>query len=261
MKVKFFEKRKYVVGVCFFLLYQGSAVSNDTVLTYQSLVGNWLALEKQTSDLKNDWRQTKPILQQRIKLLAAEKKVLTKKLNEKVSQKSTVENKREQLILQQNEAESEQQSIALWLDNQWQKIQNTGTQVAPPLFKSWQQQMSAYSDDLPASERLSLVLLLWKKKKQFDQKVTLVQSVVTTNKGKEILVEQLYLGSGLGWYVSADGTEYALGKSTATGWQWHNPDVDISEQVKQSIAMYRLDNSAGFIQFPVDMLIVKEAVL
>lgn len=261
MKVKFFDNKKYLVGIAFILLYQGNALANETVLTYQSLVKDWLALEQQSSALKKNWRQTKPILQQRVKLLIAEKNVLSKQLTKQSSQKSTVESKREQLISQQNEAETEQQKIVLWLDNQWQKIQDTSTQVAPPLLKSWQQQMNTYSEDLPSSEKLALVLALWKKKKQFNQKITQVQSVVTTKEGKEILVEQLYIGSGLGWYVSADGSEYGLGEAKPSGWQWNKPDTDISQQVKQSIAMYRLQKEADFISYPLNILNAKEVSL
>lgn len=259
--MKFFNNKKYLAGIAFILLYQANASANETVLTYQTLVKDWLVLEQQSSALKKDWRQTKPILQQRIKLLTAEKNVLTKQLTKQSSQKSTVENKREQLILQQNEAETEQQKIVLWLNNQWQKIQNTSIQIAPPLLKSWRQQMSSYSENLPASEKLALVLSLWKKKKQFDQKITQVQSVVITKEGKEILVEQLYIGSGLGWYVSADGSEYGLGEAKTSGWQWSKPDTDISQQVKQSIAMYRLQKEADFISYPLRLLNTKEATL
>jgi hypothetical protein len=261
MKVTFFENKKYLVGVCFFLLYQSSALCNDGVLGYQSLVENWLVLERQTTALKKNWRQTMPILKQRIKLLTAEKRLLNKQLNEQSSQKGTVENKREQLILQQSNIEVEQQEISLWLDNQWQKIQDTATQVAPPLYKTWQKKMSIYNEDLPTSEKLSLVLQIWKSKKHFDQKITQLQSVITTKTGKNILVEQLYLGSGLGWYVSADSTEYGLGRATPNGWQWHRPDADISQQVKHSIAMYRLQKEASFMQFPLAMLKPEEVIL
>ena len=261
MKSTFFKNKKALVIMAFIVLYQGSVFGNDTVSAYQALVKDWLALEKQNSALKKNWRESKPILQQRIKLLTTEKKLLTAQLTENVNQKSTVENKRDQLILQQNETEQEQQKLLLWLDNQWHKILDTSTQIAPPLLKSWQKQMSTYSEDLPASDKLSLVLLLWKKKKQFDHKITQLQSVVMTKAGKEILVEQLYIGSGLGWYVSADGTEYGLGKSTPNGWQWHKPDVDINQQVKQSIAMYKLQKEAGFIAYPLHMLNAKEVAL
>jgi hypothetical protein len=261
MKVTFFENKKYLVGVCFFLLYQGNALCSNDVLAYQSLVEDWLILERQSTALKKDWRQTMPLYKQRIKLLTAEKKLLNRQLVEQSSQKSTVENEREQLILQQSNIEVEQQKMSLWLDNQWQKIQDTATQVAPPLFKSWQQQMSIYNEDLPTSEKLSLVLQLWKNKKLFDQKVTQLQSVITTEEGKKILVEQLYLGSGLGWYVSADGTEYGLGQATPNGWEWHRPKADIGLQIKQSIAMYRLQKEASFMQFPIPMLKAKEVVL
>lgn len=261
MKVCFCKNKVIVISIAFILLYQSSALANETVLTYQALVKNWLGLEQQSSALKTNWHQIKPILQQRVKLLTAEKKALSKQLTEQVNKKSTVEGKREQLIRQQNEAEIEQQKIVLWLDEQWLKIQNTSPKIAPPLLESWQQQMSAYSEDLPASEKLSLVLSLWKKKKHFDQKITQVQSVVTTKEGKEILVEQLYIGSGLGWYVSVDGTEYGLGKTTPSGWQWHKPDADISQQVKQSIAMYRLQNEADFISYPLNTLHIKGVAL
>lgn len=254
MKKNCFKNKISLVGIAFFILYQGSASASDTVSTYQSLVKDWLSLEKQSAALKKDWRQKKPILKQRIKLLSAERIVLTKQLTAQSSQKSTVENKRAQLITQQNEAEKEQEKIVLWLANQWQKIQETSMQIAPPLLNSWQQQMSTYNDDLTASDKLSIVLSLWQKKKQFDQKITQITSVITTSEGKEVLVEQLYIGSGLGWYVSADGSEYGLGKSMPGGWQWHKLDVDISHQVKQSIAMYRLQDEAGFISFPFTLL-------
>lgn len=59
MKVKYFKIKISLIGVAFFILYQGCASASDTVSTYQSLVKDWLSLEKQSSALKKDWRQKK----------------------------------------------------------------------------------------------------------------------------------------------------------------------------------------------------------
>jgi hypothetical protein len=54
----------------------------------------------------------------------------------------------------------------------------------------------------------------------FDQKVTLHETVMTLGDGAEYEVRQIYLGLSHGWYVTADQRFAAAGVADESGWQW-----------------------------------------
>ena len=64
---------------------------------------------------------------------------------------------------------------------------------------------------LTGSEKLQLVLNLLSQLDDFQQKVTLHETVMTLADGQEYLVKQVFLGLSHGWYVTADRGHAAAG--------------------------------------------------
>jgi hypothetical protein len=54
----------------------------------------------------------------------------------------------------------------------------------------------------------------------FEQKVTVNETVMKLADGEDRLVKQIYLGTGQGWYVSTDLRYAAIGAPTVDGWRW-----------------------------------------
>ena len=75
-----------------------------------------------------------------------------------------------------------------------------------------------------------LLCKLFKLVEEFDNRVGIHRSAMKLvdkeGNPQKLLVTQLYLGAGQGWYVSDDGNSYGYGRATKLGWNWwHGSDA------------------------------------
>jgi hypothetical protein len=73
---------------------------------------------------------------------------------------------------------------------------------------------------LTATEKLQLALDLLGQLDDFDQKITLHETIMPLGDDVEYEVRQIYLGLSHGWYVTADQRFAAAGVADENGWQW-----------------------------------------
>lgn len=226
----------------------------NPVAEADGLVQQWLNLSGQQSALKTYWHEQQPILQQRIALLKQEEAQLKTMLEQNKSKGSDVEQKRSELLALQTNMEKDQAQLKSWLAVQFSAVSNLRDRLPPPLAQQWQSMLQE-TDLTQASEgdKLALLLSLFNKLNEFDQRVAFVQSTIITPDQQEKLVKQLYLGIARGWYISLDGQEVFEGIATDQGWIWQENKALDPAKISSAIAMIEQQGEAAFVRLPMQI--------
>jgi len=219
------------------------------------LTRQWLDIEKQNSQLQKDWRIQEPLLAQRLALLNAEKKQLTSLINIDGQKNENVDGKRKALLEQQTRFEQQQieleHQLAL-LTNQLLFIKQL---LPPPLIRSWQKEQQVLGVDPDLSLQLQVALAKLSTLAEFEQRISLYETPLTSPRGKEVLVKQLYLGTGIAWFTSANGEFCGWGQANENGWTWHFDNQVDATEVKRAIAIFEKKQQADFTELPIKLVI------
>lgn len=227
--------------------------ADNPVATVDDLVRQWTGLEHQNDLLQANWRQDKPVLEQQLVLLEREISELSQVLEASEQEQGAVEQRRLELLQQQTRLEQEQAALDTALQQSSLGLQALQPQLPPPLADAWREQVPRLQDPLlNASERLQLVLELLGQLDDFQQKVSLNETIMRLADGNDYLVKQVYLGLSHGWYVTADGRFAATGMATTSGWRWDEiTDANESAEVGRIIAILERRQNPALISIPL----------
>lgn len=194
---------------------------DDLVRDIDALTLQWTQLEHQKDVLLANWRTGQPILEQQLSLLERESEKLTDLLEASAQEQDEVEQKRLELLEEQTRLEQEQAALDRSLVQATLELKSLYPQLPPPLLQAWTEDLPRLDDPLSsATERLQLVLELLQQLNDFEQKVTLNETVMTLDDGRDHLVTQVYLGLSHGWYVTEDQRFAGAGMAERDGWRW-----------------------------------------
>lgn len=222
---------------------------SDLVESIQQLTLQWTGLEHQRDLLQANWRQDKPILEQRLSLLQREEKELTTLLEQSTQNQGEVEQKRLQLLEEQTRLEQEQTLMEQSVAQAALSIHGLFPQLPPPIKQGWEQRLQKLDDgDLSLSEQLQLILEMLSELDDFQKKITIHETVMSDGDA-EFLVKQIYLGLSQGWYVSADQQRAARGNATPDGWRWE--PIAESDGIQQVIDILERRQNATLVNLPV----------
>lgn len=237
-------------ALCLLLSANVFSQTKSVVSNAEHLVTQWIALEKQNTQLKSEWQDTQQLLKQRIALLKQEQKQLTALTSNHSHQMDEVTQQRQKLLTLQTSMEQTQAHLSSWLNKEYAQIRNIHPQLPPPLANSWQTTLSNL-DKENVSKRLESLLSLYQSFDEFNQRVSTQQATITDENGQKKMVQQLFLGVARGWYLTLDGSKAVSGQPTASGWQWlHQRPVE-AQQVKNALAMLAHKQEAKLVTLPM----------
>ena len=101
------------------------------------LTQQWLDTDRQSVRLLAEWTSQKPLLDQRMALLAAEKQQLQEILKSSNGSQLGAEAKRAELLAAQADLEQQQQLFAQRLQRLGGKVSSLATLLPPPLVTAW----------------------------------------------------------------------------------------------------------------------------
>jgi hypothetical protein len=229
------------------------AQSNE--LEIDKLAKQWVQLAQQNNEIKQQWRLRKPVLQQQLQLLKAEKDRLTVLLNQDDNVSNDMQQERFTLLQQQTEFESTQDNLTATLDKTLQRLITLYPQLPPPLKIRWDTELALLQTFKDNSERLEKQLFLLDSLAGYNQRIAVHQANMTFDDGQELQVKQIYLGTYLGWYVSQNGQYWGSGKSTSAGWQWQHQSKQItSQQLLDLIAATEDFSHAELMRLPINVM-------
>ena len=217
------------------------------------LVQQWLDTERQASALESDWVTQKPLLLQRIALLRARREQLGNVLADSRASRSEVETQRTSLLAEQESMESQQAKLQRELKRLQRRLQGISAMLPPPLQTAWRDEAAGLGDAPDTSVQLQVALAQLDKLLEFNQRITVSEAPLATEDGREVVVQQLYLGAGSAWFSSADGSVAGSGRASAGGWRWQFDNGVKGASVLDAVAMFRHQREAALVQLPLQI--------
>ena len=123
----------------------GEFVKNE-IEEIDKLTEQWLSIERQTQKLENEWRETEPVLRQRIQLLTDERAQLQTIINENQSTSNDVEAQREMLLSQQSKLETQQNELEHTLAGVITQVDNLYALLPDLLRETWDKEQAALNE-------------------------------------------------------------------------------------------------------------------
>jgi hypothetical protein len=243
---------RVLIFICYLCL---PLMAKSNGLEIDELAKQWVQLAQQNNQVKQQWRLRKPILQQQLQLLKAEKYRLTALLNQDDDVSDEMQQQRFTLLAQQTQFEATQDSLSVKLDKTQQRLITLYPQLPPPLKSRWDTEITLLQTLKDNSERLEKQLFLLDSLAGYNQRIAVHQANMTFDDGQEVQVKQIYLGAYLGWYVSQNGQYWGSGKSTPSGWQWQHQSKQITPQKLLDLMAATQDFShAELIRLPINIM-------
>lgn len=221
--------------------------------TLDKLTEQWLNIEQQDSLLLNEWQQQKPSMQQRILLLKAEKSQLNSMLSESSATNDDVESRRNAMLTQQNTLESQQQQMSQLLSNLAAEVDALYTALPDIVKKTWDKENSQLDSEAENSQQLQVMLAKLSSLQRFDQNLTINEVVMTAPDGKDVLMQQLYIGVGYAWMTNANGQYRGVGRAEDGYWVWQFKDDIDAQQIINAIAIFKKKQTPEFVSLPLQL--------
>ncbi|NQZ87568.1 MAG: DUF3450 family protein [Colwellia sp.] len=211
----------------------------------------WLNIEQQHAQLKKNWHRQKPLLIQQLALLTTEKKQLMTLITDDDNNTKNVDIKRKTLLKEQSQLEQQQTKLTQQLALLTSQLTFINHLLPPPLKKIWQKEHQVLGADPELSLQLQVALAKMASLAEFEQRITLHEMPLTSPQGVVILVKQLYLGTGIAWFTSADGQYCGWGQADEKGWSWHFDPQESAKPIMQAIAIFEKKRQADFVELPI----------
>jgi len=229
-----------------------SGQSDNPVREVDALTSQWTDLEHQTDTIEANWRTQQPVLEQQLSLLDRETRELTEYLAGFEQQQDEVEQRRLELIEEQTQLEREQDTLESSLTQISRELRVLGPQLPPPLAATWTADLARFENGLLTNtEKLQIALQLLGQLDDFEQKITLNDTVMTLADGADYEVHQLYLGLSHGWYVTSDGRFAASGAAGPDGWRWTS--VEDGRQISEILAILERRTEPQLVSIPLSL--------
>lgn len=219
--------------------WQVTASSETKTQQIESVMSEWLSIERQSDHLSGAWQGQKLLLEQRIDLLRLEEKKLTEKLNKHSTSETKTQQVRLDLARQQTKYEAGQRETTQALSHMYLQIVDLLPRLPVPLSLYWQQALDSLDqarESASASRRLEAYLKMYVAMAEFETKLTRHQTVMSFGTEK-LAVEQFYLGLGAAWYLSQDGRYAGFGHGHGAVWQWQADNSLVPQVTKLKHAL------------------------
>ena len=131
--------------------------------------------------------------------------------------------------------------------------------MIPRLPQPLQEEIRSLTQSLPKegedpkltpSKRFITVVFLLTQINKFHGEVHTASETLTMPDGTQVNVSTLYLGVSQGYYVSQDGKNAGVGRSSESGWDWTSKP-DSAAEIAKAIAILESEAPAGYASLPL----------
>lgn len=247
-----------VFGVLVMVLTSGSRVFGATANELDSLMGQWLSLEKQKNAVQAHWQQQAPLLQQRIQLLTAKSTQLTEQIHRQEQQNQQAFKEMAVQVESLSTQHLSIEQIQAWIASTEQSLSQLLIKLPPPL----QNTLKELSTAAPLENEGSLVaqfnqqLAAIEAIEMFNAKISIYESLIVLSDGSSVLASQLYFGLPFGWFTSADGSVSGIGRVHDNTWHWQQDAHVDGVEVNKAIAIAAKQQDVAPVTLPVQLMVV-----
>jgi len=220
----------------------------------QSLVSEWVDLQKLISEERSSWETEKEVVSDMISLLAREKKSLLERIELAKTATSDADEKRSSLLEQRDEFIAAMDFLGGQIESLEALVRELHTKFPPPL----QEEVSVSYNRMPepgeksrlsVSQRLQSVIVILSQADKFNGGIQLVSGRQELE-GGSVEVETLYFGLGGAFFKDKAGEYAGVGYPGESGWEWvEKPEA--AADIETLLAVYQGSKQAEFVGLPV----------
>jgi len=235
-------------------LFVCTALSASTAQELDKLMLQWTQLEQQYSEIDNNWRQKRPLMQQRMALLHQEIQQQELQLKQHNSGTGEVEKQRNDLLAKQVRLEQEQLQVDGFVQDIQLLLKDISSRLPPHMQQQWQKELQQIQELENNSEKLEKQLSLSAQLQSMAERILLNVTTMMLPDNTQVQVSQFFLGASHGWYVSNDGQYWGSGRSQLSGWHWLHQDPQLQTKVLLDIvAMLNSEKTPSLLDLPVTL--------
>lgn len=252
--------RKKTIGLlalCF-VFFWVHAIGALDVDEFEKLVRQWLDLRRESSQVKNEWKQQQGLLSDEMRMLERQKVQLVTTVE---AQRSRVNALEKEL----GEAERIRDGHASSLEKltpsliQAERFLKPWEQALPifmlqPIHESFKKLPQSRDPENPSSlaQRFRNVLSLYSELEQLNCSVHAEKLILKDPEGKEQEMDVIFFGLCVGFAVSPDNLRGAVGHIMSEGmaWEW---DPSLAASIRRAWSCYQKEKPAAFVQFPMTL--------
>lgn len=206
---------------------------------------------------RSEWAEGRELLQARIDLLAGEAGSLKEREGEAQGSIAEADKKRVELLAENERYKQSAAGLEEVVGGLEARTKALLMGVPVPLAERVEplSQRLVGADvetKLSLSERFQNVVGILNELNKFQREVSVFNEIREVSGGSTREVMTLYLGLGVGYYVSPDGALAGHGQAVNGKWTW-TADDSLGPAVSQAIAVYKNEEPAAFVQLPVHL--------
>ncbi|EDY82349.1 hypothetical protein VDG1235_1970 [Verrucomicrobiia bacterium DG1235] len=250
----FFKLRTIVFGSS---LLAPCLLTADIVKDTQHVLSEWISLEKQVSEEKNEWIEQKEVLENSIEFMETEISSLKEIIKTAEETSSVGEKKRVELEEKKGALDEASEDMNAAVERYEERIKELSLSWPASFLDTVETFLKRIPGEdqkanTPITIRLQNVVAILS---QFDK----FQSVVTKETGVQDVdgesreVTTLYFGFAYAYFIDGSGEYAGFGKPSDDGWEW-TADLAMAEDVAQLVAIYDRTIDAKFLGLPAQIV-------
>jgi hypothetical protein len=229
----------------------------DAVGPAQTAIQKWVETNALISREARDWAVAKDALTASTDVAKREIVATQKKIAEAEADIAAADTKRAELVATN---EREQQTAAA-LEQRIGALEQRVLQTLPRLPDPLREKLKALTQLIPAADaterpplgnRYATVVGVLNELHKWNREITVTSEVRALPDSSSVEVAVAYVGLGQAFYTGANGRVAGTGSATADGWVWR-PANELAPRVQQTIAVFRNEQPATFVQLPVQV--------
>lgn len=234
--------------------WQGAEQGQPTLEETRLTLSKWIETQQIISKERNDWQQSREVLQGRLELVRKEVSSLEEKIQQSQSAVSESAKKREELLAQSEAVKAVGAQLSDAVGAMETEVRKLFRSLPDPLVAKLQPLYQRMPDEaakarVSAAERYQNVLGILNELNKAATEITVAFETRTQPDGRTIEVQTIYVGLAQAYYVSPQG-DAGIGRPSAEGWKW-TADKTIAGEVLTALEVVQGKQVPQFVPLPV----------
>lgn len=238
----------------------GTFAYADQVNDIRNFLKEWIAVEKNISREKENWRQEKELLNGILSSLDQEERVLRETIEAAEQDSSRADEERLELISRreayQQSSNRFREKLVLFERQAAQLIPRLPTLLRDEIGLMTNRLYLAETGNYSLSERAQNLINLLSAIQEFDSSITVANEIRQIQNGEEIAVKVLYLGLSRAFFADQANRVAGIGLpvqgGSDDGWQWIE-QIDLSGDINRAIEIYENNSVPELVQLPLSV--------
>lgn len=247
-----------LIGAGLLMLASSAALNAAPKLSEtRNVLQEWVELKKLISEERSEWEVERRSLAESIELLQTELETLEKNIAEFEEEASAAERQRRELTEEEETLKEASAVIDDAIGDLEARILEMRSRFPDPL----KERVRVAVDRIPRNEeaarqislsnRMQFVIGALTEIERFNNQITL-QSAMKDIDGEQVLVNTLYVGLAVGYYVDGTLTEAGLLYPSEDGWS-RESRPELAQAITNAVAVYQKEREAAFVNLPIEI--------